>query len=283
MRAGLLALLVVASTACLRSGVLMEEPLRNQIVQAVQQRMRSLEAARTRARCRDAGQSLFHRARVLHLQQWAASHVRRHVDGRSGGAFPTLRSIEGGFEDLDIMVLSPDAVLATAKFQETVTDRNGNQTVQHGAASWLWRQVGGEWRIAYGHVDHYPGKHQRYAAEPLQPTALNGITRRCGTVDPEQCGGRPYMRGMWIRVIDVLDLFAAELNLERSLMTEAPSSSMAQDLSLLSRHSYHDAVTPYNVRYQRLNSYQPSRRDYDWPLVPDRICGPFERYNSCSS
>ena len=40
-------------------------------------------------------------------------------------------SIEGGFEDLDIMVLSPDVVLATAKFQETVTDRNGNQTVQH--------------------------------------------------------------------------------------------------------------------------------------------------------
>ena len=53
------------------------------------------------------------------------------------------------------------------------------------------------------------------AAEPLQPTALNGITRRCGTVDPEQCGGRPYMRGMRIRVIDVLDLFAAELNLEQ--------------------------------------------------------------------
>ena len=41
--------------------------------------------------------------------------------------------------------------------------------------------------------------------------------------------------------------------------------------------------TPYNVRYQRLNSHQPSRRDYDWPLVPDRICGAFERYNSCSS
>jgi uncharacterized protein (DUF433 family) len=32
------------------------------------------------------------------------------------------------------------------------------------------------------------------------------------TVDPEQCGGRPCIRGMRIRVADVLDLLAAGLN-----------------------------------------------------------------------
>jgi uncharacterized protein (DUF433 family) len=32
------------------------------------------------------------------------------------------------------------------------------------------------------------------------------------TINPEQCGGRPCIRGMRIRVIDVLDLFAAGLN-----------------------------------------------------------------------
>lgn len=31
------------------------------------------------------------------------------------------------------------------------------------------------------------------------------------TVDPEQCGGRPCIRGMRIRVIDVLDLLASGL------------------------------------------------------------------------
>lgn len=31
------------------------------------------------------------------------------------------------------------------------------------------------------------------------------------TVDPGQCGGRPCIRGMRIRVIDVLDLLAAGL------------------------------------------------------------------------
>ena len=29
------------------------------------------------------------------------------------------------------------------------------------------------------------------------------------TVDPGQCGGRPCIRGMRIRVIDILELFAA--------------------------------------------------------------------------
>jgi uncharacterized protein (DUF433 family) len=37
------------------------------------------------------------------------------------------------------------------------------------------------------------------------------------TVDPEQCGGRPCIRGMRIRVSDVLDLLAKGLTLEEVL------------------------------------------------------------------
>ncbi|HEX5709591.1 MAG TPA: DUF433 domain-containing protein [Pyrinomonadaceae bacterium] len=37
------------------------------------------------------------------------------------------------------------------------------------------------------------------------------------TVNPEQCGGRPCVRGMRIRVIDILDLFAAGLSAEQIL------------------------------------------------------------------
>ncbi len=32
------------------------------------------------------------------------------------------------------------------------------------------------------------------------------------TLDPKKCGGRPCVRGMRIRVVDVLDLFAAGLD-----------------------------------------------------------------------
>ncbi len=38
------------------------------------------------------------------------------------------------------------------------------------------------------------------------------------TINPEQCGGRPCIRGMRIRVIDILDLLAAGLTHEQILI-----------------------------------------------------------------
>lgn len=37
------------------------------------------------------------------------------------------------------------------------------------------------------------------------------------TVNPKQCGGRPCVRGMRIRITDVLDLYAAGLSAEQIL------------------------------------------------------------------
>lgn len=41
------------------------------------------------------------------------------------------------------------------------------------------------------------------------------------TINPNQCGGRPCIRGMRIRVIDVLELFASGLSAEE-ILTEMP-------------------------------------------------------------
>ena len=41
------------------------------------------------------------------------------------------------------------------------------------------------------------------------------------TVEPEQCGGRPCIRGMRIRVTDVLDLLASGLSPEQ-VLSELP-------------------------------------------------------------
>lgn len=43
------------------------------------------------------------------------------------------------------------------------------------------------------------------------------LTKRI-TVDPEQCGGCPCVRGMRIRVTDVLDLLASGLTPEQVLL-----------------------------------------------------------------
>lgn len=53
------------------------------------------------------------------------------------------------------------------------------------------------------------------------------ITERI-TVNPKQCGGRPCVRGMRIRVTDVLDLFAAGLTAEQ-ILEEMPDLE-AEDL-----------------------------------------------------
>ena len=48
------------------------------------------------------------------------------------------------------------------------------------------------------------------------------------TVNPKQCGGRPCIRGMRIRVTDVLDLFAAGLT-SQQILEEMPDLE-AEDL-----------------------------------------------------
>lgn len=49
------------------------------------------------------------------------------------------------------------------------------------------------------------------------------------TVNPEQCGGRPCIRGMRIRVVDVLDLLAAGLS-QQQVFEELPDLE-AEDIS----------------------------------------------------
>jgi uncharacterized protein (DUF433 family) len=45
------------------------------------------------------------------------------------------------------------------------------------------------------------------------------------TINPEQCGGRPCIRGMRIRVIDILDLYASGLTAQE-ILDEMPDLEM---------------------------------------------------------
>ncbi len=52
------------------------------------------------------------------------------------------------------------------------------------------------------------------------------------TTNPEQCGDRPCIRGMRIRVIDVLDLFAAGLSAGQ-ILEEMPDLEMDDLVAVL--------------------------------------------------
>jgi len=55
------------------------------------------------------------------------------------------------------------------------------------------------------------------------------------TINPEQCGGRPCVRGMRIRVTDVLDLLANGLN-QQQVMVELPDIQ-AEDIQACLRYA----------------------------------------------
>ncbi len=55
------------------------------------------------------------------------------------------------------------------------------------------------------------------------------------TADPQQCGGRPCVRGMRIRVVDVLELLASGLTREQ-VLDELPDLEQA-DLDAVLRYS----------------------------------------------
>jgi uncharacterized protein (DUF433 family) len=64
------------------------------------------------------------------------------------------------------------------------------------------------------------------------------------TFNPDQCGGRPCIRGMRIRVVDVLDLFAAGLSAEQILeeMPDLEIDDLKAALQYASRWLDHPVV-----------------------------------------
>ena len=64
------------------------------------------------------------------------------------------------------------------------------------------------------------------------------------TIDPDQCGGRPCIRGMRIRVIDVLDLLAAGLSHEQILeeMPDLEEEDIEASLGYASRRIDHPVL-----------------------------------------
>ncbi len=64
------------------------------------------------------------------------------------------------------------------------------------------------------------------------------------TINPEQCGGRPCIRGMRIRVTDVLDLYATGLSAEQILeeMPDLEADDLKAALLYASRWLDHPVV-----------------------------------------
>ena len=86
---------------------------------------------------------------------------------------------------------------------------------------------------------------QSAAQISVRMTPMKDSTERI-TINPGQCGGRPCIRGMRIRVTDVLELFAAGLSAEQ-ILKELPDLEMDDIhacLSFAARKLDHPIVVP---------------------------------------
>ena len=64
------------------------------------------------------------------------------------------------------------------------------------------------------------------------------------TTDPDQCGGRPCVRGMRIRVTDVLDLYSSGLAASQILeeMPDLEEEDLKACLQYASKHIDHPVI-----------------------------------------
>ena len=87
------------------------------------------------------------------------------------------------------------------------------------------------------------------------------------TVNPDQCGGRPCVRGMRIRAIDVLDLLAAGLSHDQVLeeLPDLEADDLGACLRFASGSQAAASIIPFSPRSARMRA---------WPLIgaPPRRC-----------
>ena len=74
---------------------------------------------------------------------------------------------------------------------------------------------------------------------------MNELLQRI-TINPEQCGGRPCIRGMRIRVTDVLELFATGMTAEQILeeLPDLEPEDLHACLGFAARRLDHPVVVP---------------------------------------
>jgi uncharacterized protein (DUF433 family) len=84
------------------------------------------------------------------------------------------------------------------------------------------------------------------------------------TINPQQCGGRPCIRGMRIRVTDVLDLLAAGLSSEQVLeeLPELEPNDITAALQFASRKLDQAVLaTSYRSALAAVPDADPDERD----------------------
>jgi uncharacterized protein (TIGR02246 family) len=67
-----------------------------------------------------------------------------------------IRSLEVGWDQVQVTVLAPDAAVVTGTFHENFVDKAGKTTKLHGAWSGVYQRRDGKWGIVQAHESYVP-------------------------------------------------------------------------------------------------------------------------------
>jgi hypothetical protein len=96
----------------------------------------------------------------------AGDEFRLYSDGKvlsyeemktiAGGLKNGFSSVHVSWDTILVTLPSNTVALATAPFHRKLVDTAGNIIQDRGVANWLFVKSNGQWKMFYGHGDHYP-------------------------------------------------------------------------------------------------------------------------------
>lgn len=128
-------------------------PPEAQTARAVLERLRAFQAAE---RERDPDRLLTFLAEDFSMFQDGQRVDRATTEQQMRSTLPTLARFEPSFEDIQVLVLAPDAVVTSLTFRDAITLADGTVQRSHGPSTMVWRKRAGEWLMVFADSDHYP-------------------------------------------------------------------------------------------------------------------------------
>lgn len=71
-----------------------------------------------------------------------------------------LETFHTVWSDLRVTALSPDIVVSSFVFRDSIVTQSGELMESRGPTTLVWEKREGEWRVRYGDADHYPVREE---------------------------------------------------------------------------------------------------------------------------
>ncbi len=143
---------LVLAAGCSTEGVPLTDVERQALATSVDSATRAFEQAQ---RALDPQQVLAHLAVDFYMYNDGVRVGRDETVTQIEQTLTTLRHLEPGFRDIEVMVLGRDGAVASFTFHDSLVDATGMTMRFRGVTTLVWERRDLDWLITYADSDHY--------------------------------------------------------------------------------------------------------------------------------